>query len=63
MLGQWKRILLCPKHKAESENDMAQINDEQTYLGAMNICCIDWSGWETAAPWIPLSESENMRDF
>jgi len=41
MLGQWKRILLCPKHKAESENDTAQINDEQTYLGAMNTCCID----------------------
>lgn len=50
MLGQWKRILLCPKHKAESENDMAQIEDEQTYLGAMNTCCIDWSGWETTSP-------------
>jgi hypothetical protein len=41
MLGQWKRILLCPKHKSESENDVAQINDEQTYLGAMNTWCID----------------------
>jgi hypothetical protein len=29
---------------------VAQINDEQTYLGAMNTWCIDWSGWETAAP-------------
>ena len=34
--GQGKRILLCPKHKAESENETAQMKAEQTYLGGMN---------------------------